>query len=239
MKNASPIQHIRSKEGNCWIWGCATLAVVAIVGTIALSLFIRSALIKFKDDYTDVSSVALPVSELTEEERITLIERFDTYAESVNADNETEPLILDSDDINGLIQFHPDFKKFKDRVYVTLKGDELHGEVSVPLDAIPFMGGRYFNGSAVFDVEVKNGVARVFVLEAAVKDESVPEDAMREISKQNLADNFQKDPKIQESLAQLKSVEVKDGKMIITPKSDAKEFQEFEVLETEPVNNEA
>ena len=226
-------QKFRSKDGNCLLWGCATVAVVGIIGAIALVFAARDGLGVIRDKYTDDAPIELPVSELTEEERTALIERVDEFAELLNNDEATEALILNQDDINGLIQFHPELERFKDKVYITLDGEDVHGQISVPLDEIPGFGGRYFNGSARFDVELENGVAKIFILDATLKGEPVPEEFMTEIRHQNMASDIQQDEDIREGMSKLERIEVTDGQVIVTPKAVAETIIEADTLETE------
>ena len=56
-------------------------------------------------------------------------------SKAVEAGTPTEPLVLTSDDLNALIEENPDFKG---KIYVKIEGDEVKGQVSIPLDRLGF-----------------------------------------------------------------------------------------------------
>ena len=91
------------------------------------------------------------------------------------------------------------------------------GQVRVPLDIFPGFGGRYFNGSATFDVGLKNGRFSVFVIAATLKGEPVPESFIQGIRSENLAGEIHDDPDFEELVDKLDSIVVADGVITITP----------------------
>jgi hypothetical protein len=51
-----------------------------------------------------------------------------------------------------------------------------------------------------------------------VRGKPVPRNIMREVTAQNLAERFNADPRAAVGLKRLQSIEVKDGKLIVTAK---------------------
>ena len=70
--------------------------------------------------------------------------------------------MLTSDDLNALIEENPEFKGM---VYVKVEGDEVKGQVSIPLDKLDFgmVRGRYLNGEADFKASLSDGVLIVTI----------------------------------------------------------------------------
>src|SRR5262249_59726292 len=94
-------------------------------------------------------------------------------------------LTLTGDELTALLQSD---ENFKDRVAVTVEGDKLKGQVSLPFD-FPGLGRRYFNGSATVTASPENGVLMVTVDQAEEKGQPVPENGMEHLRKANLAPN--------------------------------------------------
>ena len=59
--------------------------------------------------------------------------RVEAFRKAVEAGTPTEPLVLTSDDLNALIEENPDLKG---KIYVKVEGDEVKGQVSIPLDKL-------------------------------------------------------------------------------------------------------
>ncbi len=209
---------IRRNEGNCFIWGCATLVLVFILGSIVAFFTVRYGIQQLREKYTDDAPMDLPVVGMPQDDLDALIERVDTFSQGLRDDEPVERLVLTQDELNALFQHHPEFTELAGRVYVTIDEDDiLNGQVSVPLDGLPGFGGRYFNGSATFDVAIEEGRFTVFVDSATLKGEPVPEDFMEAIRGQNLAEGVQSDDEIRELIDKVAKLEVKDGLITITP----------------------
>ncbi len=72
-------RQVKRDEGNCFLWGCATLALVFVLGSIVALLTIRYGFQQIREKYTDDQPVDLPVVELYREELAELIERVDVF----------------------------------------------------------------------------------------------------------------------------------------------------------------
>src|SRR5262249_41407240 len=144
----------------CLFYGCvvsSVLAVLILVATgVGLYLFYRWVG-TFVDEYTATMPRELPKVEMPEERRVTLKERVDAFKKASDAGTPTEPLVLDSNDLNALIEDQP---KLNGRVFVTIDGDRLKGQVSIPLDTLPLplTSGRFLNGEAELKASLEDGV---------------------------------------------------------------------------------
>lgn len=211
-------RQIRRDEGNCFVWGCATLALVFVLGSIVAFLTIRYGIQQLREQYTDDAPMELPVVEMSQGDLDALIERVDTFSEGLRDDEPVEQLVLTQDELNALLQHHPDLADLAGRVYVTIDEDDiLNGEVSVPLDFFPGFGGRYFNGSATFDVAIEDGRLTVFVDSATLNGEPIPDTFMEGIRGENLAAEMHSDANTKELIDKVEKLEVKDGLITITP----------------------
>lgn len=210
------------KKSGCkkfFIIGCLSLCVIAIVAIVGGYFVVTRAVKGLVENYTEAQPLDLPEVELPESEIQSTLARTDAFKQAVEAGEPTEPLVLSSDEVNAVIQRHPDFAKLSDKAYVTLEGDKVHGQVSIPLgDFLPMAAGRYFNGSAVFSVSLAGGRLAVYLDSLEVGAEPVPEEFMAQLRQANLAENFVNDPSIAPVIEKLREIEVADGKLVITPR---------------------
>ena len=140
--------------------------------------------------------------------------RVDAFREALDSGKPTEPLVLDSDDINVLIADNPDLR---DKVHVDLEGDKVKGQVSFPLEGIglPAFKGRYLNGKATLKVSLEDGFLRVTLDALEVKGKPVPATFIDQLRTKNLAEDVSRNPENAEAIRKLESIQVEDGKVII------------------------
>jgi hypothetical protein len=170
--------------------------------------------------YTDTQPMELPTVQMSQAEMVQVKQRFEAFQQAVREQRATKPLVLTADDINALIASGGDQQSLKGKVYVSLDGDQLKGEVSVPLQEVGLnmLKGRYLNGSATFNLAFRDGRLSVTPQTIQVKGEPLPEVYLREIRKQNLAVALTNDPGTAAVLKGLEEIQVKEGKLVIEPK---------------------
>nr|WP_143547665.1 hypothetical protein [Rhodopirellula sp. SM50] len=205
-----------SGSGNGCLWGCL-IAGGLFIGSILCAGFggywlISSQIAK----YTSDTPVDLPTVEYSEEELAELDARVETFREKLDAgETPEEDLVLTADDINALISKNEDLKG---KVYVKIENDQVEGDVSIPLDKLPMGKGRYFNGSATFDVSMDGGVLIVTVDQAELNGEPVPEEFMQTMRQENLAKDVYKDPENAKFMSRFEDIRVEDDKFILRVK---------------------
>jgi hypothetical protein len=203
----------------CFFYGCITglVLLVIVLGALMVGLhYVR----KMVNQFTDAQPMELPTVQMPQEEIDKLKQRFEAFQKAVREQRPTEPLILAADDINALIASGPKRPDLKGKLYVGLEGDQVKGEVSVPLREIGLgmFKGRYLNGSATFNLSFTNGMLWVAPQTIIVKGRPVPEMYMQEIRKQNLAASLANEPAAVAVLQGLQEIQVKDGKLVAVPK---------------------
>jgi hypothetical protein len=204
-----------SKGRGCLFYGCLTcLVLLVIAGVMAFFAvrFVRNRI----NDYTDAAPMKLPKVEMADAEFKQLDERVKSFRDAMEQGKPTGPLVLTERDLNALIVNAPNAKEMADKVYVSLSGDQVKGQVSLPLSGLGWLGkGRYLNGDAAFNVSLENGVLIVTAREVRVKGEPLPEAIMARLRQENLARDLYKDPKNAEALRKVESVQVQDAQVII------------------------
>jgi hypothetical protein len=209
------------KPRGCFFYGCIAASVLALLMAIAIGVagyFARKAYFQFIEQNTSTTRMALPKVEMPEEQRKALGERFDAFKEALDRGEDVEPLVLNGDELNVLLQ---EKGGTKDRVYFVIEGDTLKGQVSLPLDEfkLPGLQGRYFNGKATFHASLRGGVLVVTAESGEINGRPISEQFMAGIRGKNLAEDAAKNPDNAALIRKLESIQVKDGKIIITPKS--------------------
>ncbi len=219
------LPRLRENRGNCFLYGCVTLVILALLGGLVAFLTFRYAIQQLREKYTESEPVELPTVDMPQDRIDSLIDRVDQYVEDLRAGKELAPITLTESEINALLQNHADLKEaFGDHMYLTLTDDgTVKAEMSLPLDWFPMMGGRFFNGNATFDVGLDNGRFTVFLESASVEGEEVPQQQLQQIRNTNLAEDWYDDPEARELIESIQSIEFKDNAVTVTPVNRAGE----------------
>jgi len=196
-------------------YGCLTCLVLLLLAAVLAVVAIRF----FKNQvnaYTDSQPMKLPRVEMTDAEFQQLDQRVKAFGDAMEKGKPAEPLILAERDINGLIARAANLKELADKVYVAVNGNEVKGQVSIPLSRLGWLGkGRYLNGEATFNVSLENGVLMVTAREIKVKGKPLPETFMSQLRHENLAKEAYKEPKNAEAIRKLDSIQVQKSQMLI------------------------
>ena len=203
----------------CFFYGCITSLVLLVIVLGALLAGLHYVK-KMVNRFTDNKPMELPTLQMSKAEIDQVKQRFEAFQKEVREQRATKPLVLTADDINALIASSSDPQALKGKLYVSLEGDQVKGEVSVPLHEVglSMFKGRYLNGSATFNLGFREGVLIVTPGTLNVKGNPVPEAYMQEIRKQNFAASLTNEPAAAAVLHGLQDIQVKESKVLILPK---------------------
>jgi hypothetical protein len=211
------------KQRGCFFYGCIIASILALLFVILMGVIGFLGYRFFNqliNDYTSTTPRELPKVEMPAEKRQAVQDRVEAFKKAVDDGTPVETLVLDSDDLNALVEENPDFKGM---VFFKIEGDEIKGQVSFPLDKLELgiVQGRYFNGEADFKASLSNGVLIVTLDSFEVNGKRAPDEMMKGIREQNLAKDLYKNPENAERIRKLESLEVKDGKIFIKVRAKA------------------
>lgn len=177
---------------------------------------------KLINQFTDTRPDILPAVNMSQSEIGNLEDRIRAFRENIQAGRPTPPLSLSAQEINGLIAGDAGLEPLKGKVFVTIEGNELKGQVSLPMEdaGLPMFKGRYLNGTGTFEISLNNGILRLTARRLEVKGRPLPATYMQEIRKQNLARIFNDKPRVTSVLDRLSEVKVEDGRLVILPGKD-------------------
>lgn len=214
----------QEKKGRgCLFYFFVTLLVLLIVGGGALYYgyrVIMGQVGEFVNQYTESAPRPLPRDPLTEQDIADVQQRVVDFTQNIETGASSEPLVLTGKDINALIASSPELQYFKDSVHVSVEGDQITGEVSLPLADFGYPG-RFLNGKATFAVALADDQLDVRISELQVKGEPVPDSVMSALQGQNLAENSKLDQQEGKIIQKIDRLEISDGKVTITPKTAA------------------
>lgn len=204
----------------CFYYGCITAIVLSVLLMVVIALsgyFGYQAYLKVVRQYTSTTPVTLPKVEMSKEDRESLRGRIEAFKKALDEGEETEPLVLNGDELNVWLA---DESEVADRVYFVLEGDKLKGQISLPLDefALPGLKGRYLNGKAAFTASLRDGRLDVRADSVEVNGQPLSQQLLAGFGKANLAEDAAKQPENAQLLNKLESLQIKDGKLVIKAK---------------------
>jgi len=221
----NPAPPIAPKPRGCFFYGCITCLVVFFIMGIAVFFGVRYAVNSVNAtivEYTDTSAMAMPKVELTADEMKKLNERVDDFNHKLEAGSNAPPLVLTGRDLNALLASRPNSKDLKDRFYVAIEGDQVKGQLSLPLGdlvKIPLVHteGRFLNGAGSFKAVFTDGSLFVTIRALEVKGKPVPDKYLAGFRQQNIAANFNNTTNAS-FLDRYESIVVTNGTIIVKAK---------------------
>jgi hypothetical protein len=192
------------------------LGMLAGVGVFLGARYVLDQAMKLSDP----APLPLPKVETSAALAASLQERVKTFATALQSGGTPEPMVLTEQELNVLIASVPELAGLKDRVYISLGGDQIKGQVSLPLDGLPLarFRGRYLNGAATFKTSLENGVLIVTLDSLQVKGQQLPKSALSQFQQDNLAKDLYRDPRTAQTMRRLEKIEVKDGRITVKAK---------------------
>jgi len=209
------------KKRGCLFYGCLSLTVLAlllVLGGIAGYLFVKRTTERWIADFTETTPAQIEKVEYSRVQTDAMQERLATFKQALDGGTNLLELILTADDLNALISTQ---RELKDRLFVKIDGDQVRGEISMPLNNLgPLkLNGRYLNAAVTFKITLANGSLDVRLQDAQVKGRPLPSMVLSEFKKNNLAQEYQKDPKVAADLEKFDAVQVTNGTVILRNKA--------------------
>lgn len=207
--------------GKGCLLGCVVMCAVFVILVIAAGAYFYSFATSMIDQYTDTEKIALPAVEYDADEAAAVEARFTDFFENADAAEETQTLELTDHEINVLLRSRPEAEIFGDDwIYVDIDGDQLNGEISMPLAEFGFVG-RYINASVGLKASVVNDELFVTIESANVKGTPLPEEFMQQFRGQNLAQEAASDPEMEQYVNRVQEIVIEDDKLklVLKPKS--------------------
>ncbi len=206
------------KRRGCLFYAFIFGSILSIFLVLGVLAGLKSTLAFF-----DKTAVPVPTSKMSPQDIAKVRERVDAFRQAVRAHESPVPLTLTADEVNALIKGDPDLEPLRDKVYVAdMQGDSIKAQVSVSLGelgAVKFKD-RYFNGFVTIKPTLNSGTLRLKPQKVVtLRGRAVPDKYVEVIQNVNFAKGLNKEPRVSAALDWIQSIEVKDGKLVIVPKS--------------------
>jgi hypothetical protein len=208
----------KPKRG-CLFWGGIVASIMLLL--ICFGMFLGYKYAKHLiDEYTDATPMTLPTVNLSSDEIDRLRNRIAEFSRAVDEHRTAGPLVLTTDEVNALIMTSKEAEQIRGHVYVGLDGDQVKAQVSIPGEKFGFrpLRGRYLNGTGTLKVAFVDSELHVDVDALTVKGKPLPDSFMQHIRVVNFAEQFNQDPNFKTAMDKLQDIQIKDSKLIITPK---------------------
>lgn len=206
-----------AKKRGCLFYGCLSVVLIAlliVVVGIAGYFFVKRTTEGLVRDYTEASPARLERVEYAREQTDVLQRKAAEFQRALEFGTNVIELTLTADDLNALISTQ---RELRDKLFVRIDNDQVRGDISMPLtDLGPIkLGGRYLNASVSFNVVLTNGVLDIRLRDVTVKDKPLPLMILSELKKNNLAMEFQKEPKAASDIAKYDTIQITNGAVVL------------------------
>ena len=209
----------RKKNLGCFARGCLVLLIFGIVLAIAgfgglyWGLHRNSAL--FYGSYwlaktRSLGEAETPVPEFNaSEQQIQLVqERWQDFEQKTRA-GQTAEIELSADDINALIATSEDVRG---KVFVSIDGNQIRFQTSLPIGQFVARPGYYFNGDVVIEPEGGQPLDNPRFNRITINGEQVPTDFLRWKYRYRQLREYLAD---QQNAYEIGTMEIRDGKVIL------------------------
>jgi hypothetical protein len=209
----------RKTNLGCFARGCLVLLIFAIVLAIAgfaglyWGLHRNSAL--FYGSYwlaktRSLAQAPAPVPEFNaSEQQIQLVqERWQDFEQKTRA-GQTAEIELSADDINALIAASEDARG---KVFVSIDGNQLRLQTSIPIGGFLGKPGYYFNGDVIIELEGTQPLDNPRFSRITINGEQAPTDFLRWKYRYRQLREYLAD---QQNAYEIGTMEIRDGKVIL------------------------
>ena len=214
----------RRKGLGCFARGCLILLVFAIVLAIACVAGMywgfqrHSAIVHGIYWLAKTHSIAeapVPVPEFTASDNQiqSVRERWQDFEQQTRAGQPAE-IELTADDINVLIATNHDARG---KVFVSIEGNQLHLQTSVPFGELIGRRGYYFNGDITVEFKGVESLENPQLNRIVVNGEQVPSDLLRWKYRSRRLQDYLDDYR---NIHGIGTIEVRDGKLILRSRTE-------------------
>ena len=183
---------------------------VALIGTL---LYYWYAIHRFKVDYTEEKPVVIEHEAVPQKQQSNLNTKYNSLKDVLTHHKATE-MEFTSQEFSQLMAFAPETKTIADKAKFWLEGNRIKAELSLPLNGVPQMQGRYLNGLFTFNIAVKNQKMSLHVDDCQVKGRPINPKYLKLLNSQNLEQLLAQHSGVNWSNF-IENLEVADGKLRI------------------------
>ena len=215
----------KRKGLGCFARGCLILVVFAIVLAIACFAGVYWGLHRYsalfygsywvaKTHSIAEAPVPLPESSASDQQIQAALERWHDFEQKTRAAQPAE-IELTTDDVNSLIATNPE--SIRGKVFVSIEGNQLRLQTSVPLGELLGRPGYYFNGDIRLEFKGAQSLDNPQLDKIVVNGEQVPRDLLNWKYRSRRLRDYLADFQATHNIG---TIEVRDGKVILRSRTE-------------------
>jgi hypothetical protein len=214
----------KRKGLGCFARGCLILVVFAIVLAIACFAGVYWGLHRYSALFyggywlaktRSIAEAPVPVPEFSasDQQIQTALERWQDFEQKIRAGQPAE-IELTADDINSLIAKN---REARGKVFVSIEGNQLRLQTSVPLGELLGRPGYYFNGDITLEFKGTQSLDNPQLDRIVVNGEQVPRDLLNWKYRSRRLRDYLADFRTSHDIG---TIEVRDGKVILRSRTE-------------------
>ncbi|MDD4098680.1 MAG: hypothetical protein PHC30_07915 [Lentisphaeria bacterium] len=162
----------------CVFGGLLLLMILAVVAAYFYLQHLRSSL-------TATAPLDLAPAEVTPGQKRQLEKVYHQVRQALEQGKATEA-VLAGEDVNALLALAPETRAVSRRAAIALEGETAKATLSLPLDGVEGMEGRYLNGDFTFRLGVQDGKMQIRILSAVANQRRVPQYIIDKLNERDL-----------------------------------------------------
>ena len=162
------------RDRGCLGKGCLIFAGFVIFLCFAFALGTFFAVRFLRTSYFSEAPLQLPASSVTGEQRQAALDKWQAF-EHAAKEHKAAEIELTEDEINALISTE---RKLRGKLFVTLEGDTAHVLVSVPLEDLKLLRGRYMNAECTVQAAADGRIIAARITNLIVNGKPVGEEVL-------------------------------------------------------------
>ncbi|PCJ61985.1 MAG: hypothetical protein COA73_07045 [Candidatus Hydrogenedentota bacterium] len=209
----------RPPWGSFLLLGFFAFSSFAMVMLIIASFLVPRVIDSTIESYTDAQPRQITTTQGTPQQVDEIETRIEAFADTVEESGWAEPLVVSEADLNMLLH---DGGDFDGAFNLTLLDGQVKGDISLPLDMDLDLGlwdrslrGRYINGSATFDVNVRDQSLNLELVDFEVDGKHLPNWMLNQIGDQIRRKGILDTEDINKFLEKVGRLDVRQGEIII------------------------
>lgn len=211
--NSSWIEPPPPQQGmGCFGKGCLILVAFFLFLCVAFIGGSFLAVRYLRTSYFASSQVHLPATTATEEEQGMAKAKWNEFERGARA-HEAQRIEMTADELNALIASEPDLRG---KAHVTIDNDTARLKISVPLDQVRMLRGRYMNAECAVQSSPDGDPSQARITEILMNGKPLGEDVLNWRGPWS----FRRFIEDWTSRGKIKTFEVTDGKVILESRGD-------------------
>lgn len=194
--------------------GCLVIVIVLVISLVGGYFVVKNNLRGWVEKYSDSQPAEMPERHYPSAQVAAVRQRIADFAAAVQRGQAVRPLILNADDINGLLADH-----VGRYVHIGIENGRIGGQVSLPLGLfLNALEGRYLNGQATFNVAVVSGRLVIYIDRLSIAGKALPSHIMQAMKAKNLADESNQNVEVAAFFENIESLRIEADRLILLPR---------------------